>query len=163
MVRIKRNSLTISEIRLCVHQNPTSTKLLCFKFMNEVRAHETEGLITFAWAKHSTNRHGACSPLQLCQSISILTCNTPAAFPILGLSQAETAANVAEWCQTVWGFCDVAKWGLVWNETHLHSSAKWRFEPRWKAGTLARSIEQPLASIYFHQRKDSVFCKMCNT
>lgn len=99
--------------------------------MNEVRAYESQGLITFAWAKNSTigTVH---APLQ---SISSPSCSTPAAFPIRGLSQAE-AASGAEWCQTVWWFCDRARWGLWWDEAHFHPRAEQRCEFRWKDGVL---------------------------
>lgn len=105
-------------------------RLFCFKFMNEGWAHKSEVLITFAWARHSTARHSTSSPTQLCQSISVLTCNAPAAFPILGFSWTKTA-NTANRCQTIWWFCDMAKWGLCWDEMHLHLWAQQRSEPRW--------------------------------
>lgn len=106
-------------------------RLLCVKFMNEVRAYKSQGLITLAWAKNSTIGP-VHAPLQ---SISSPSCSTPAAFPIRGLSQAE-AASGAEWCQTVWWFCDRARWGLWWDEAHFHSWAEQRCEFRWKDGVM---------------------------
>lgn len=99
--------------------------------MNEVRLYKSQGLITFTRAKNSMigTVH---TPLQ---SISSPSCSTPAAFPIGGLSQAE-AARGAEWCQTVWWFCDTARWGLWWDEAHFHPWAEQRCEFRRKHGVV---------------------------